>query len=80
MGATDTLIPGPVETILTYAGLTGDAKILADLGTKFPDNLRNPALIDAAIDKAVRFEAPINPDYGVRGSGGDDLGWLITRG
>src|SRR5262249_11444858 len=42
--------------------------------TSFPDNLRNPALIDAAIDKTVRFEAPINSDYGVRGSGGDDLG------
>jgi hypothetical protein len=69
-------IPGSVETILTYAGLTGDAKILADLGTKFPDNLRNPALIDAAIDKTVRFEAPINPDQGVRGSGGDDLGFV----
>jgi hypothetical protein len=67
-------IPGAIETVLTYSGLTEDAKILANLGTKFPDNLRNPALIDAAIDKAVRFDAPINPDQGVRGSGGDDLG------
>jgi hypothetical protein len=67
-------IPGTIETVLTYAGLTGNVKILTDLGTKFPDNLRNPALIDAAIDKAVRFNAPINPDQEVRGSGGDDLG------
>jgi hypothetical protein len=67
-------IPGPIETILTYAGLTGDAKILGDLGTKFPDNLRNPVLIDAGIEKAVRFNSPIDPNEGVRGSGGDDLG------
>jgi hypothetical protein len=69
-------IPGAIETVLIYAGLTGDGKILADLGTTFPDNLRNPALIDAAIDKAVRFNAPINPDQEVRGSGGDDLGFV----
>jgi len=72
-GAYGYAIPSAIETVRIYGGLTGDSKILADLGTKFPDNLRSPARIDAAIDKAVRFNAP-NPDQGVRGSGGDDLG------
>ena len=48
-GAYGYAIPGAIETVLIYGGLTGDSKILADLGTKFPDNLRNPDLIDAAI-------------------------------
>jgi len=69
-------IPGPIETTLTYAGLTEDSQILASLGTKFPNNLRNTVLIDAAINKAVRFNSPIDPTDGVRGSGGDDLGFV----
>jgi hypothetical protein len=67
-GAYGHAIPGAIETVLIYGDLTGDSKILADLGTKFPDNLRS-ALIDATIDKAVRFNAPNNPDQGVRGRG-----------
>jgi hypothetical protein len=63
-----------IETILTYGGLTNDATILASLGAKFPENLRDPALINAAIDKAVQFKWPFNPNEAVRGSGGDDLG------
>src|SRR5262249_25767591 len=65
-----------VETILTYGGLTDDAKILAPLGAEFPDNLRDPALINAAIAKAARFEWPFNPEEAIRGSGGDDLGFV----
>jgi hypothetical protein len=65
-----------IETILTYGGLTDDAKILAPLGVEFPDNLRDPALINAAIDKATRFEWPFNPKEAIRGSGGDDLGFV----
>jgi hypothetical protein len=65
-----------IETILTYGGLTDDAKILAPLGVEFPDNLHDPALINAAIDKAVRFEWPFNPEEAIRGSGGDDLGFV----
>src|SRR5262249_28594356 len=67
-------VPGAIETILYNSGLTSEERVLASLAVKFPDNLRNPVLIDAAIEKAVRFEAPINPDHGVRGSGGDDIG------
>src|SRR5262249_6674608 len=63
-----------VETVLTRAGLTGDQQILDDLGVKFPDNLRDSKLIDAAIDKAVRFKWPFNPNEKIRGSGGDNIG------
>jgi hypothetical protein len=65
-----------IETILTYAGLTDDPKILAPLGVEFPGNLRDPALINAAIDKAARFRWPFNPEEAIRGSGGDDLGFV----
>ena len=67
-------IASVMETVLTSAGLTGDPKILADLGVKFPDNLHSPELINAAIDKAVHFKWPFNPNEAIRGSGGDDLG------
>src|SRR5262245_15930151 len=63
-----------METVLTSAGLTGDPKILADLGMKFPENLHRPELINAAIDKAVHFKWPFNPNEAIRGSGSDDLG------
>jgi hypothetical protein len=63
-----------METVLMSAGLTDDPKILADLGMKFPDNLHRPEVINAAIDKAVRFKWPFNPNEAIRGSGGDDLG------
>lgn len=65
-----------IETVLTYGGLTDDSKILAPLGTQFPDNLCDPSLINRAIDKAAQFRWPFNPDKAVRGSGGDDLGFV----
>src|SRR5262245_60827194 len=65
-----------IETILTYGGLTDDAKILAPLGVEFPNNLRDPALINAAIEKAARFKWAFNPEDAIRGSGGDDLGFV----
>jgi len=63
-----------IEAILGDGGLTDNASILAPLGAKFPENLRDPALINAAIDKAAQFKWPFNPNEAVRGSGGDDLG------
>jgi hypothetical protein len=65
-----------IETILTHGGLTDDAKILAPLGAEFPGNLRDTALINAAIDKAAKFRWPFNPEEAIRGSGGDDLGFV----
>ena len=65
-----------VETVLTYGGLTNDPKILAPLGAHFPANLRDPSLINSAIEKAVQFRWPFNPDEAVRGSGGDDIGFV----
>jgi hypothetical protein len=65
-----------IETVLTYGGLTNDPKILAPLGVEFPGNLRDSALINAAIDKAAKFRWPFNPEEAIRGSGGDDLGFV----
>src|SRR5215472_3620828 len=65
-----------IETILKFGGLTDDPKILAPLRVEFPSNLRDPALINAAIEKAARFEWPFNPEEAIRGSGGDDLGFV----
>src|SRR5215472_15436158 len=65
-----------IETILKFGGLTDDPKILAPLGVEFPNNLRDPALINAAIDKAARFKWAFNPEDAIRGSGGDDLGFV----
>jgi hypothetical protein len=65
-----------VETLLTYGGLTDDPKILAPLGKQFPTNLRDPSFINAAIEKAARFRWPFNPEEAIRGSGGDDLGFV----
>jgi len=64
------------ETILKYGGLTAEPEILAALGTKFPDNLRDTSLINAAIDKAAKFKWGFHPDDAIRGSGGDDLGFI----
>ena len=44
-----------IETVLKYGGLTGDPEILATVGVQFPANLRDPNLINAAIEKAARF-------------------------
>jgi hypothetical protein len=65
-----------IETVLIYGGLTDDPKILAPLGVEFPSNLRDPALINAAINKASRFKWAFNPEEAIRGSGGDDLGFV----
>jgi hypothetical protein len=51
-----TTLSNVIGSILTYGGLTGDSKILVDLGTKFPDNLRNSKLISTAIEKLVHFK------------------------
>ena len=53
-----------ISTVLAYAGLTGDAGVLASIGQRFPDNLRNESLINAAIDKAVRFQPAASKPHG----------------
>jgi hypothetical protein len=65
-----------IETVLEYGGFTAAPEILAPLGVKFPDNLRDTALINAAIDKAAKFRWPFNPEEAIRGSRGDDLGFV----
>jgi hypothetical protein len=70
----------PVETALKEGGLTDQAALLEKLAVTYPDNLTNPALIDAAIMRASQLDLKIplpqlqTPKYGVRGSPGDDVG------
>jgi hypothetical protein len=63
-----------LRQVLANAGLTGDPAILKTLGVTFPDNLRNPGLIENAIEKAIAFQWPFNPDQRVTGSSGEDVG------
>jgi len=63
-----------VRTVLASAGLTGDPAMLKYAGVTFPDNLRDPSLMENAIKKAVAFNWPFNPNEQVTGSSGEDVG------
>ncbi len=63
-----------IRTVLAYGGLTGDPAVLKTMGVTFPDNLRNPSLIENAVRKAIEFQWPFNPDQQVTGSSGEDVG------
>jgi len=70
----------PVEAALQKAGLTADPVILNKHGTHYPDNLRDPNLINGAIRDAARLQITIPPlerqlpEYNVRAAPGEDLG------
>ena len=70
----------PVEAALQKAGLTDDPVILNKRGTHYPDNLRDPNLINGAIRDAARLQITIPPlerqlpEYYVRAAPGEDLG------
>jgi len=70
----------PVEAALQKAGLTDDPVILNKDGTHYPDNLRDPNLINGAIRDAARLQITIPPlerqlpEYYVRAAPGEDLG------
>src|SRR5262245_8058831 len=63
-----------VRAALAKGGLTGAPIELRRARVKFPDNLRNPSLIDNAISKAVEIKWDFNPNESVTGSAGEDLG------
>jgi hypothetical protein len=63
-----------VRTVLASAGLTGDPVMLKYADVTFPDNLRDPSLMENAIKKAIAFNWPFNPDQQVTGSSGEDVG------
>jgi hypothetical protein len=69
-------IAAPVKTVLESAGLTGDPEILKRAGLKFPENLRNPILINSAIKLASEAQWPFNPNSAITGNGGDDIGMV----
>jgi hypothetical protein len=62
-----------IQTVLAFAGLTGDVNALASIGAKYPDNLHDAGLIDSAIEKAVRFEHPVSKLLSLPA---DDLGFV----
>src|SRR5215510_6892716 len=67
-------ISNVVKTVLASGGLTGDPIMLKAAGVTFPDNLRNPNLMESAIRKAIAFNWPFNPGEQVTGSSGEDVG------
>src|SRR5262245_14984988 len=71
------IIDNAIENKLAEGGLTGVPAILDRLGTKFPDNLRNPEMMQGALQLARDFAVPpLDPgDHTrLRGSHGDDVG------
>src|SRR5262245_40279262 len=66
-----------IETRLAEGGLTAVPSILEGLGTKFPDNLRNPELMQRALEGARDYDVPPlaqGEHTRLRGSHGDDVG------
>jgi len=63
-------------------GITGDPKILSDLGTTFPQNLYDVDLINNAIERASKLDIPVpaaefqNEKFNVRPAAGEDLGFI----
>ena len=62
-----------IESILFLNGLTGDAVTLQNLEVGYPENLRNPMLIQDAIEQAA--SSPYGPGV-LRGVSGDDPGFI----
>jgi hypothetical protein len=67
-------IAEPVRKALEQAGLTGDPVVLKNLAVQFPDNLRDPALINRAIEKAAELRADPAQSVQQFGNGGEDMG------
>jgi hypothetical protein len=67
-------ISNVIREVLASAGLTGDPVMLKVAGVTFPDNLRNPSLMESAIRKAISFTWPFNPNERITGSSGEDVG------
>src|SRR5262249_16156181 len=62
-----------IEEILSLNGLTGDVPTLQNLGVSYPENLRNPVLIQNAIEQAA--SSPSGPGA-LRGLSADRPGVL----
>src|SRR5262249_37606553 len=71
------VVDAPIEQTLQAAGGTADPALLAALGTRFPENLRDETLMQNALERARDFAVlpPPPADYQrLRGSVGDDVG------
>ena len=63
-----------IRGVLANAGLTATPDLLKAAGLTFPENLRDPVVIESAIKKAIVHNWPFNPNEQVTGSSGDDVG------
>jgi hypothetical protein len=63
-----------IRNVLANAGLTATPDMLKAAGLTFPENLRDPTVIENAIKKAIAHSWPFNPNEQVTGSSGDDVG------
>jgi hypothetical protein len=71
------VIDDPIEQKLQIEGLTDNPKMLSALGIEFPNNLRDDALLQRALERTRDFDVPPAPagNYQrLRGSSGDDVG------
>jgi hypothetical protein len=71
------VIDSALEGALNLGGLTTSPETLGRLGTKYPENLHNPNLMQQALDRALHLELPPPDQNRLRGSHGDDVG-LVT--
>jgi hypothetical protein len=67
------VIDTQIETLIEQNGLTGNPKYLEALGTSFPNNLRDPTLLNNAMERAANYDHKV---ISVRGASGDDLGMV----
>jgi hypothetical protein len=67
-------ISDEIRRILAEAGLTATPDLLKAAGLTFPENLRDPIVIENAIKKAIAHNWPFNPNEQVSGSSGEDIG------
>src|SRR5262245_35472845 len=71
------VVDNVIENKLHMSGFTASPEWLEPVGSKFPDNLYNEALMQHALDAAKNVDVPPTPEGNysrLRGSHGDDVG------
>jgi hypothetical protein len=63
-----------IRNILATSGLTATPDLLKEAGLTFPENLRDPGVMENAIKKAIAYNWPFNSNEQVTGSSGEDVG------
>jgi hypothetical protein len=63
-----------IRHVLATSGLTATPDLLKEAGLTFPENLRDPVVMENAIKKAIAYNWPFNSNEQVTGSSGEDVG------